>query len=166
VSATGRPVAPRYTLVDHHGREVTEKSFPGRYQMIFFGFTHCRSVCPRALEKLSAALEGLGPLADRIQPLYISVDPDRDTPEVMREFLEGAHPRFTGLTGTPEAADAARSAFRVYAGRGADPEDPDGYAVPHTALTYLLDTDAGYLAHLPDHLEAPEAVARIRELVH
>ncbi|WP_236792190.1 SCO family protein [Amycolatopsis sp. GM8] len=159
------PVVPRYALVDHHGRDVTEQDFLGRYQLVFFGFTHCRMVCPRALTKLSTVLDDLGPLVDRIQPLYISVDPERDTPEVMRAFLEENYPRFLGLTGSPEAAEAARSAFRVYAGRGTDPEDPEGYAVPHTALTYLLDPAATYLAHFPDVLDADDITARIRELV-
>lgn len=157
-------VVPRYALVDHHGRTVTEQDFAGRYQLVFFGFTHCRMVCPAALGKLSTVLDDLGPLAERIQPLYISVDPERDTPEVMRAFLEESYPRFLGLTGSPEAAEEARSAFRVYAGRGADPEDPEGYAVPHTALTYLLDPGAAYLAHFSDVLTADEIAARIRKL--
>lgn len=165
MSVTHRPLQPRYTLVDHHDRKVTEQDFPGRYQLVFFGFTHCRSVCPRVLGLLSTVLDDLGPLADRIQPLYISVDPERDTPGVMRAFLERTYPRFLGLTGPPEAAEAARAAFRVYAGRGADPEDPEGYAVPHTALTYLLDPAAAYLAHFPDVLAADELTGRIRKLV-
>lgn len=85
-------VVPRYALVDHHGRTVTEQDFAGRYQLVFFGFTHCRMVCPAALGKLSTVLDDLGPLAERIQPLYISVDPERDTPEVMRAFLEESYP--------------------------------------------------------------------------
>lgn len=157
-------VVPRYELVDHHGNTVTEKDFTGRYQLVFFGFTHCRMVCPTALTKLSTVLDDLGPLADRIQPLYVSVDPDRDTPEVMRAFLETDYPRFLGLTGSTEATEAARTAFRVFATRKADPDDPDGYAVPHTAVTYLLDTDATYLAHFPDVLEATEIADRIRAL--
>ncbi|WP_290051914.1 SCO family protein [Amycolatopsis solani] len=165
MSVTHHPVRPRYTLVDHHGREVTEQDFPGRHQLVFFGFTHCRAVCPRVLGLLSTVLDDLGPLADRIQPLYISVDPERDTPDVLRAFLERTYPRFLGLTGSPEAAEAARAAFRIFAGRGADPEDPEGYAVPHTALTYLLDPGAAYLAHFPDVLAAAEIADRIRKLV-
>ena len=165
VTAGGPPVRPRYSLTDHNGRDVTEDDFRGRYQLIFFGFTHCRMVCPRALSKLTEVLDGLGELADRIQPLYISVDPERDTPEVMRAFLEQNHPRFLGLTGSQEASEAARHDFRVFTRRGDDPEDPEGYAVPHTALTYVLDPEARYLAHFSDVVEADRMVERIEELV-
>src|SRR5882762_1597942 len=97
--ASRPPVGGSFQLVDHHGRAVTEASYHGRFALLFFGFTHCCVVCPRALTKLSGVLDALGPLADRVQPLYITVDPERDTPDVMRAFLQ-AYPRFTGLTGS------------------------------------------------------------------
>ena len=78
---TGAPVGGSFALTDHHGRDVTDAAYRGRFMLIYFGFTHCRAVCPRALARLSEALAALGELADRIQPLYITVDPDRDTPE-------------------------------------------------------------------------------------
>ena len=159
------PITPRYALTDHHGRAVSEATFRSSHQLIFFGFTHCRGVCPRALSKLSVVLERLGPVADRIQPLYISVDPERDTPEVMRAFLQDAYPRFLGLTGTQAACEDARAAFRVFAGHGPDPDDAEGYAVPHTAITYLLDTEANYLAHFPDVIDAEQLETRLRALV-
>ncbi|HWN31199.1 MAG TPA: SCO family protein [Pseudonocardia sp.] len=80
------PVGGSFTLVDHHQR-VTEASYFGRYALLFFGFTHCREVCPRALTRLSAALDSLGPLATNLQALYVTVDPERDSPEVLRAFL-------------------------------------------------------------------------------
>ncbi len=165
MTAGGPPLRPRYSLTDHNGRDVTEDDFRGRYQLIFFGFTHCRMVCPRALSKLTEVLDGLGELADQIQPLYISVDPERDTPDVMRAFLEQDYPKFLGLTGSQEASEAARTDFRVFTGRGDDPEDPEGYAVPHTALTYLLDPAARYLTHFPDVVEADRMSDRLKELV-
>ncbi|GLZ53500.1 SCO family protein [Actinomycetospora sp. NBRC 106378] len=158
-------LVPRYRLLDHHGRAVTQDDFAGSYQLVFFGFTHCRMVCPRELAKLDDVLEALGPLAERVQPLYISVDPERDTPEVMRAFLERHHPRFLGLTGTTQDAEAAREAFHVFARRGVDPEDPEGYAVPHTTLTYLLDANGDYLTHFADVLDAERITARLRELL-
>lgn len=161
----GAPDNLQWHLTDHHGRRVSEKDFLGRYQIVYFGFTHCKKVCPRALGRISAVLEDVGDLVKLIQPLYISVDPARDTPEVMREFLESNFPRFLGLTGTQQEAEVARSAFRVFAGRRADPNDPEGYEVPHSALTYLIDPEGKYLTHFADTVEAPRIVERLKQLV-
>jgi protein SCO1 len=159
----GPPERPAFSLVDHHANPVTEADFRGRWMLVFFGFTHCRQVCPRALGRISEALELLGEHAAGIQPLYVTVDPARDSPEVMRAFLEGDHPRFTGLTGSAEQAEAARREFRVFARRRADPDDPDGYAVPHTALTYLLDDTGRYRVHFTDTRTAAQLAEAIRE---
>lgn len=96
---SGAPVA-RFSLIDHNGRRVTENDFTDSYLLVYFGFTHCKVVCPRSLAKLSRVLEGLGEKAERIRALYVTVDPARDTPEVMRAYLEGNHRRFLGLTGS------------------------------------------------------------------
>ncbi|MFI9386462.1 SCO family protein [Kutzneria sp. NPDC052558] len=158
------PTTPDYSLTDHHGRPVSSSSYRGRWQLVFFGFTHCRSVCPRALGRLSSILTDLGDLASLIQPLYITVDPDRDTPPVMRDFLR-AYPAFTGLTGSPAAIDQAKRHFRVFARRRPDLADPDGYAVPHTAITYLLSPDGHYVAHFPDSMPPEEVTAELRRLL-
>ena len=113
IAVSGRPpVGGSFRLIDHHGARVTDETYRGRFVLIFFGFTHCRVVCPRALSRLSAVLERLGPLTDQLQALYITVDPERDTPEVMRTFLEKSYPRFIGLTGTRAEIDAAKRAFQ------------------------------------------------------
>lgn len=166
ILVSGRPpVGGSFRLIDHHGARVTDETYRGRFALIFFGFTHCRVVCPRALSRLSAVLEQLGPLADQIQPLYITVDPERDTPEVMHTFLEKSYPRFTGLTGTRAAIDAAKRAFRVFAERRPDPKEPDGYVVPHTAISYLLDPTGEYVAHFTDALDETEVTDRLRRLL-
>ncbi|MFC5063401.1 SCO family protein [Actinomycetospora atypica] len=158
------PTDVAFDLVDHHGTPVDAGAWPGDWLLVQFGFTSCRVVCPRALTKLTAALDGLDDaVAARVRPLYVSVDPERDTPEVMRTFLAASYPRFTGLTGTPEQVEAAKRAFRVFARRRPDPADPDGYAVPHTAITYLVDP-AGQLArYWPDTVEAPTITADLTE---
>lgn len=165
MTAGGPPVEPRWALTDHNGRRVTEDDFRGRYQLVFFGFTHCRVVCPRTLSKLTAVLNDIGELAERIQPLYISVDPKRDTPDVMRMFLERAYPKFLGLTGSTEEAEVAKSGFRVFAGRREDPDDPDGYAVPHSALIYLIDPEGQYVKHFPDVAEADRIADSLKKLI-
>ena len=155
------PTAPAFSLIDHYGKPVTEHSYRGRWQLVFFGFTHCKAVCPRALQKLSETLGDLAELAGRIAPLYVTVDPDRDTPEVMKEFLR-AYPNFTGLTGNSEAIEDAKKAFRVFARRKADPDDPDGYSMPHTAITYLISPEGEYRDHFPDSLTRKELTSRLR----
>jgi protein SCO1/2 len=114
---------------------------------------------------LSEALSLLDKLADRIQPLYVTVDPARDTPAVMKAYLETQYPRFTGLTGTPEQVDAAKSTFRVFAQRATDPDDPSGYAMPHSALSYLVDPDGRYVAHFSDTIDRDQLARRLRELI-
>jgi protein SCO1 len=114
---------------------------------------------------LSDTLSLLDDLAERIQPLYVTVDPARDTPAAMQAYLEPRYPRFTGLTGTPEQTDAAKRTFRVFAERAADPDDPSGYAVPHSALTYLVSPNGQYIAHFPDTLDRDELARRLREIM-
>lgn len=150
-----------FDLVDHDGNAVSQRSFAGAFAMYFFGFTHCGMVCPRALSRLTAVLDRLGPLADGVRPVYVTVDPERDTPEVMKAFLETSYPRFTGLTGTRAQVDAAMSAFRVFARRAEDPDDPDGYQMPHSAFTYVMSPDGGYVTHFTDAVEAGEIEQRL-----
>lgn len=110
---------------------------------------------------LSDVLDGLGEAVGQVRALYITVDPERDTPEVMKEFLE-EYPRFTGLTGPSDAIEEAKRAFRVFARRKADPDDPDGYAVPHTAITYLIAPDGQYADHFADALPAADVAVRLQ----
>jgi protein SCO1/2 len=151
------PITGTFSLVDHFGAEVTDADYGGEWMLVFFGFTHCKGVCPRALGRISGVLADLGPLAEKVRPLYITVDPERDTPAVMRAFLESAYPLFTGLTGTVAQVEAAKKAFRVFARRQQDLAHPQGYDVPHTAITYLLDPSGAYRRHYPD-AQAPETV--------
>ena len=129
------PVDATLSLIDDAGRIVDGMSFRGRYTLIFFGFTHCRVVCPRALGTLTRVLDRLGTLASNARPLYITVDPERDTPEVLRAFLREQYPPFIGVTGWREQIDNAKRACRVFA-QGRD-EGAGDYLIPHTAITYV-----------------------------
>ncbi|MGQ4615148.1 SCO family protein [Nocardia sp. R7R-8] len=164
-SSVRRYISGAFELVDHDGREVSERTYRGHHLLIFFGFTHCKMVCPRALRRLSAVLDRLGPLADRVQPLYVTVDPERDTPEVMKRYLESDYPRFTGLTGSAEQVEQAKKSFRVFSAIAVDPDDPDDYQMPHSAFTYLLDRDGAYLTHFTDAVEEDELVERLSALL-
>jgi protein SCO1/2 len=162
----GPQVRATFELVDHHGQEVTERTYRGRPVLVFFGFTHCKMVCPRALARLSAVLDRLGEVGDGVQALYVTVDPERDSPEVMKEFLSGEFHRFTGLTGTAEQVENAKRSFRVFAkNKTADPDDPGGYQMPHSAFTYLLDEKGSVVAHFSDAVPESELVQRLSNLL-
>jgi protein SCO1 len=150
-----------FNLVDHHGRAVSSESFRGRFMLVFFGFTHCRVVCPRALAKISAALDEIGEMSASICALYITVDPERDTPEVMRKFLL-AYPRIIGLTGSRAQIDEVKRNFRIFARRTADPLNVHEYNVPHTAITYLLDIDGKFITDFNDSIPLNEMVERLK----
>ncbi|GAA0614033.1 hypothetical protein GCM10010174_34600 [Kutzneria viridogrisea] len=154
-------VGGHFELIDHFGQQVTENSYLGRRLLIFFGFTHCRTICPAALSRMDEALDLLGEKANDVQPLYVSVDPERDTPAVLRAFLQRAHPRFVGLTGSAEQVAAAQAAYHVFAGRAVDPDDSDGYQVPHSAFTYLMGQDGAYITHFTDAVTAAEMARRL-----
>jgi protein SCO1/2 len=158
-------VPARFELVDHDGTPVTNESYLGRYALVFFGFTHCKAVCPRALGKLSAVLDQLGEHADGLVPLYVTVDPERDSPEVMKAFLGANFPRFTGLTGSREQVDQAKQQFRVFAARRADPNDPEGYIVPHSAITYVLGPSGTFITHFTDATEPSVMATELKRLL-
>jgi protein SCO1/2 len=159
-----RKVDGTFELVDHHGTTVSNRTYDGKLLLVLFGFTNCRAVCPRKLAETTAVLDRLGELADRVQPLYVTVDPERDTPNVMRAFL-GAYPRFIGLTGDRAQIDEVKLRFRVFAQRVEDASDPDNYNVPHTAVTYLMSADGGYMAHFLDGTDVEQIANKMRELL-
>lgn len=161
-----KPTAlPSFNLTDHHGTKVTERDYRGKYMLAFFGFSHCQVVCPRALNRLSQVLEQLGPQADHFVPLYVTVDPERDTPETLRKYLASTAPQFTGLTGEPEQINTLKEAFKVHVRRVEDPNVPDGYKLPHTAFTYVLGPAGEFLMHLPDALDSDAMTDRLKTLL-
>jgi protein SCO1/2 len=165
IGSTGVPaIDATLSLIDDAGRIVDETSLRGKYTLIFFGFTHCRVVCPRALGKLTRVLDRLGPLASNVQPLYITVDPERDTPDVLRAFLREQYPRFIGVTGSREQIDNAKRAFRVFAQRR--DEGASDYVIPHTAITYVLDPAGRFIDHWPDSLGEDTLVMRLGTLLN
>ncbi|GLE51207.1 SCO family protein [Mycobacterium montefiorense] len=159
------PVRGTFDLIDHNGHEVNGRTYRGKYAIIFFGFTHCKAICPRALSRLSVVLDRLGPRAERIQPLYVTVDPRRDTPAVMKEFLASSYPRFTGLTGSTQQIEWAKRSFRVFSTEVSDQGEPDGYRMPHSAFTYVLGPNGCYLTHFTDAVEEDELTTALLSIV-
>jgi len=154
-----------FSLIDHYGRSVTNADYFGLFPLVYFGFTRCKVVCPRALSRISSIIDSMGELAAKLKPLYVSVDPERDTPEVMKRFLELDYPMITGLTGTQEQVESAKMAFRVFAKASPDPDDTGNYLVPHSSLIYLLDTQGKYLAHFGDALPVEQVQTRLKSII-
>jgi protein SCO1/2 len=118
--------ADAYALTDMNGKPITEKSFPGKFKLVFFGFTNCADICPLALQNIAHALKDMGADAAKFQVLFISVDPKRDTPSVLKNYLKNFSPDILGATGTPAQVKIAEDSFRVYASDGkAEVEDGD-----------------------------------------
>ena len=139
-----------FELVDQNGTKVTDQTFKGRLMLIYFGFTYCPDACPTALGIMSAALDKLDTAADRVVPILITVDPERDTPQVLKDYVSNFHPRMMGLTGTKEQIAQVAKAYRVFYQKAAGPT-PDDYLMDHTLLIYLMDGDGKYLTHFgPD----------------
>jgi protein SCO1 len=150
VTTTGKAlIGGPFALVDQHGKKVTDQDFRGRYMLIFFGFTHCPDICPAELQVISASLDELGPKAEEVVPIFVTLDPERDTPEVMADYVKNFGSRFVGLTGSPEeiadAAKAYRVAFSKFENEGAD--DNGNYSIDHSAIVYLMGRDGEYLTH-------------------
>lgn len=157
----GAKIGGPFTLTDQDGRTVTDRSFAGRYRIMYFGYTFCPDVCPTdaaAIGKALALVEASDPaLARRIVPLFVSVDPERDTPAVLKAFVAAFHPRMVGLTGTPAQIAAVTKAYGVFAGKGAA-QPGGGYLVNHSRTTYLMDPDGKPLALLSSD-KGPQTVA-------
>jgi protein SCO1 len=138
-----------FTLVDQNGKTVTDRDFRGKYMLIFFGFTHCPDICPAELQVMSAALGALGPRADEVVPIFVTLDPARDTPEAVGTYVKNFGKNFVGLTGSPTAIAEAAKAYRVTYSKFEykDRDGRYGYSIDHSALAYLMDKDGKYLAH-------------------
>jgi protein SCO1/2 len=153
-----------FTLTDHTGKRVTDEDFRGRHMLVFFGFTFCPDVCPSALQVMSAALDKLGPKAERFVPVFITVDPERDTPKQLALYVQSFHPRLVGLTGTPEEIAAVLKAYAVHARKRVDPKSSADYTVDHPAQIYVMDPEGRYRAIL-DYTKGAERVAATLERV-
>lgn len=150
-----------FRLVDQDRRTVTEQDLKGKPALIFFGFTHCPDVCPTTLFEVSEILRALGPDADRVRALFITVDPERDTPEKMKEYLSSFDPHLTALTGDPEAVAAAAKAYRVYWKKV--PLEGDSFTFDHTAIVYLMDKEGRFVAPFNVKRRPEEAAADLRK---
>lgn len=159
-TVTGKAlVGGPFSLIDHTGRRVSEKDFAGRYMLVYFGFTYCPDICPTELQIIGAALSQLGVKAQEVVPVFITVDPERDTIEQMASYISNFHPSLVGLTGTAQEIAAVARAYRVYYAKSKDENSSSDYTMDHTSIIYLMDKEGAYLTHFA-HGTLPEKLAQ------
>lgn len=171
-SSTGEPplagarIGGPFTLTDQNGKTVTDADFTGRYRIVYFGYTYCPDVCPTDLTKIGAALRTLDKQAPRtaqkIVPLFISVDPERDTPAQLKQYVGNFYPRLVGLTGTPQAIAQVAKAYAIAYMKQ---PTPPGYLMGHTQVAYLMGPDGKPITSLPLEKDPPAIVAELEHWV-
>jgi protein SCO1/2 len=154
-----------FALTDGNGRTVTDRAFPGRYLLIYFGYTSCPDVCPTALQDMAEALSALGTKAARLQPLFISIDPQRDTPGTAAQFAAQFSPRLLGLTGTKQQVAQVAHEYRIIADKVPDQSAAGGYTLDHSELLYLMAPDGRFLAALRADQPPQQMAAEIARYV-
>ena len=155
-SAVGGP----FNLTDQNGKPITDEDLKGHPFLVFFGFTHCPDVCPTTLFEVSEILRAAGPGAKDARALFITVDPERDTPQVLKDYLGSFDPRVIGVTGDSEAVAAVIKSYRVYAKKV--PTDGGGYTMDHTAIVYLMGKDGRFVAPFNMKRRPEEAAADLK----
>ena len=156
------PVGGPFELTDHSGRLRTERDFRGQLMLVYFGFTYCPDICPTDLQAIGQALDKLGRDGERVQPLFVTVDPERDTAQHLADYVPLFHPRLIGLTGSLDAVRRAADAYKVYFAKVPVGKESGDYTVDHTAFIYLMDRDGNYLGFFPPGTTADRLVEIIR----
>jgi protein SCO1/2 len=154
ISGVGGP----FSLINHRGQPVTEREYLGKPTLVFFGFTHCPDVCPTTLFELTNQLKALGSEGDRLNTIFITVDPERDTPEQLALYLSSFDPRITGLSGTLDDVAAAMKAYRAYARK--IPLQQGGYTMDHTATIYMMNSRGEFVGLM--NYQEPETTMRAK----
>jgi cytochrome oxidase Cu insertion factor (SCO1/SenC/PrrC family) len=154
-----------FTMINQKGETVTEKTFEGHYTIYFFGYTFCPDVCPTELQVLSAALKELGPDASKITPVFVSIDPERDTPKIIGEYVANFDSRLVGLTGTPEQLAAMARAFHIFYQKVPNAKDPQIYDMDHSSILYLMAPDGKFAKHFPYTTDAKALALELKSVL-
>lgn len=139
-----------FTLLNGASQQVTDRSFRGKYMLVYFGYTYCPDVCPTTLQSLAGALDALGAKANDVVPIFITVDPARDTPAVMQRYVGAFSPRLIGLTGTPAEIAQVEKQYHVYAAKHVTGPGPDDYGMDHSSVIYVMGPDGRFIAPLEE----------------
>ena len=151
-----------FALTDQDGRKRRDGEFRGRLMLVIFGFTNCPDVCPLGLQHISDALDELGPAGEKVQPILITVDPARDTPSVLKDYVGRFSPRIVGLTGSAEEIAAVARAYRVFFKAHGEHAGHSNYTVEHTSFIYLMGRDGRFLTHFTHETPAARMAEQIR----
>jgi protein SCO1 len=155
------PIGGPFTLTDQDGTRRTDADFRGKLMLVYFGFTFCPDICPTDLLQMALAVDQLGKTGETVQPIFITVDPERDTPEHLKPYMSLLHPRFIGLTGDRVAVQSAARAYRVYYQK-VQTIDRSGYTIDHSAFIYLMGRNGEYLGFFPPGTSAEQIASDIR----
>lgn len=154
-----------FVLTNQFDKEVSSKDFRGKIMVVFFGFTNCPDICPAALLNLTNILEKLGNNANDVAPVFITVDPERDTPEVINEYLKSFDSRIVGLTGTREAVDKVADAYKVYHAAQKKDEKENTYMVNHSGYIYVMNREGKYLKHFASNDSEKTITAYLKDAI-
>ena len=165
-----------FKLTNHHGESVSTKNFENNFLLVFFGFTNCPDFCPNALNNISTVMQQLDEKSNDIIPLFITVDPERDTVPVLKKYLTNFHPKIIGLTGTNEEIDLVKKKYKIFSKKVVDKEkkkhngnhhgdhDHGDYSVNHTTIIYLMDKKGLYITHFSPETSNSEMIEKINQL--
>ena len=156
-------VSPTFSLTDQLGNFVTEQAYRGEWLLVFFGFTNCPDICPTTLAELAQVMEGLGTNAESVTPLFISIDPSRDRPKTMAEYVTAFHSTIVGLTGTAAQISAAVGSFKAYFEKRPLASAPDGYTMGHTSAVYLISPTGVFVRTYSYGTPAEEIVTDLQQ---
>ena len=163
VSGSGTPsIGGPFALTDQMGLRVTNEKFAGKYMLIYFGFTFCPDVCPTELQVMSGAVDALGTDGAKVQPIFVTVDPERDTPEVLARYVKQFSPRLIGLTGSPQDIAKITEEYRVYYEKVKDDSSSGDYSMDHSSIIYLMGPDGGFLTFFPPGTSPEEMAEKIK----
>jgi len=161
----GLAIGGPFTLEDGNAKPVTDRDFRGKYMLVYFGYTFCPDVCPTTLNAVADAMDKLGPKADRVQPLFITVDPKRDTPAVVKQYAAAFGHRVIGLTGSAEQIAKVAKEYRVYYAEHRTGPGPDDYAMDHSSILYLMGPDGAFVAPVRADQSGDEMAATLAKHV-
>jgi protein SCO1/2 len=145
----GPSVGGPFALIDGNSKPVTDRDFHGKFMLVYFGYSFCPDVCPTTLNEIADAMDKLGPVAARVQPIFITVDPRRDTPAVIKQYAANFSPRLLGLTGTPEQIAKVAKEYRVYYAEHRTGPGPNDYSMDHSSILYLMGPDGQFIEPIP-----------------